>query len=101
MEAIKFLTPIARNACEWDELDPQSKGEFLRTLFHSAQLDQDAAQLLLEHIIDTLAESGLLESCEFYEGMILVIPANSTSHRLKRFSIISKDSGTNFRLLSG
>ena len=73
METVQLLAPIAARACVMEDLDPQSKGEFLRTLSLCANLDEDRTQLLFEHIINDLADSGLLESCEFHEGMNMYI----------------------------
>lgn len=78
METVYLLSPIATKACQMDNLDPQSKGDFLRLLCVCSDLDQDKCQLLFECIIDALRESELLASCEFHEGLDGVL----TSRRL-------------------
>ena len=69
MKIIEFLAPIVEKACYLEDLDPQSVGEFIRTLSRCSDLDEDKKQLLLEHVITPLVETNLLESCEFHEGM--------------------------------
>ena len=64
-----MLAPIARKACEMEDSDPQSKGEFLKMLCICAELSEDKIQILFEYILDELSESELLESCEFHEGL--------------------------------
>ena len=69
MESVQFLTPIVSRACFLEDLDPQSKGEFIKTLCKCSELDEDKTQLLFEHVISDLVDTELLESCEFHEGV--------------------------------
>ena len=77
METVGFLAPIASRACHLEESDPQSIGEFMKTLCICAGLDDGLIQLLFEHIIKDLVETELLESCEFHEGLDNILPASS------------------------
>ena len=77
MEHAQVLARIARRACHMEDLEPQERGTFMRTLIQCADLDSHQAHILLDAILADLVGSGTLRSCEFHEGLNGVVDSDN------------------------